>query len=204
MEEGSLGAHLSARGQQCGQVSALGGSGPHCAPLGLETGLEKLQGISLEEEASVALLCSLRLCFPRLASGPWVWPGTALSSVAPVLPNAEAPEPCASMPRGEKGEAEAGSRLTAFCPRAFLPTRWRQTPTAHRQSMNALMASLVSRHSELNAIFVFSPDPWQVSPAACSSPVSPASTGSGFTLSVACGTLQVTAVRRGFWASACS
>lgn len=68
---GLWGAHLSPRGQQCGQVSALGGSGPHCAPLGLETWLEKLQGISLEEESSLPFCSAYCSCvFPRLASGP--------------------------------------------------------------------------------------------------------------------------------------
>lgn len=75
-------------------------------------------------------LLTAPVCSRGWHPAPWVWPGTSLSFVAPVLLNAEAPEPCASMPRGEKGEAEAGSRLTACCPCAFLPTRW-QTPTAH-------------------------------------------------------------------------
>lgn len=52
-------------------VSALGGSGPHCAPLGLETWLEKLQGSSLEEEASLSFCSAYCSCvFPRLASSP--------------------------------------------------------------------------------------------------------------------------------------
>lgn len=106
LEEGPLGAHLSPRGQQCGQVSALGGSGPHCAPLGLE----------MAGEAPGHQPVRGSLCRSALLTAP-VFPETGIRPVGLAW---DLPQRCRScpskcrgtramcfMPRGEKGDAEA-------------------------------------------------------------------------------------------------
>lgn len=150
-----------------GQVSALGGSGPRHAPLGRRSSRasvwERKPPRSALLAASTSPETGSRACGFCLRPPP--------SFLALVLLNAEAPRATCSMPRGEKGEAEAGSCLMAFAHVPSLPlggkrrlhsTVWgRRLPASFPDTVTLMPFSFFSRLLQVSV----------VSSSACRDPV---------------------------------